>query len=72
MKKLTFNETQERISELYEDALEENTSSEGSFNRVKQIEKEIKAYEELRESFPEWKELLIEFAEERANEELPF
>ena len=72
MKKLTFNETQERISELYEDALEENTSSEGSFNKVKQIEKEIKAYEELRESFPEWKELLIEFAEERANEELPF
>jgi len=72
MKKLTFDETQERISELYEIALEENTSSEGSFNKVKQIEKEIKAYEELRESMPEWKELLIEFAEKRANEELPF
>tara|TARA_R100000808_G_scaffold17272_1_gene38310 strand:+ start:528 stop:746 length:219 start_codon:yes stop_codon:yes gene_type:complete len=72
MNELTFNEIQERISELCEDAVEENTSSEGSFNRVKQIEKEINALKELRAYHPEWKELLIEFDKERANEELPF
>ena len=70
--KLSFEEIQERISDLVDQAVEESNTSGCDINSIKEIEKEIDALEELRESKPEWKAFVKEVAEARKTEELPF
>jgi len=69
---LSYEEIQERISMLCDQAIEESNTSGCDINSIKKIEKEIDALEELRESKPEWRVFLKEVAEARKTEELPF
>ena len=69
---LSYEEIQERISMLCDQAVEESNTSGCDINSIKKIEKELEALEELRESKPEWGAFLKEVAEARKTEELPF
>ena len=72
MKKLPFTEIQKRISDLADQAIEENMSSEGDINVVKKLDKEIIRLRQIRNSMPEWIAFLKELKKERETEELPF
>jgi len=69
---LSFEEIQERISMLCDQAVEESNTSGCDINSIKEIEKEIDALEELRESKPEWGAFLKEVEESRKSEDCPF
>jgi hypothetical protein len=64
---LSFEEIQERISDLGESIFELGGEGDSPEKR-----KELKALEELRESKPEWAAFLKEVAEARKTEDLPF
>ena len=72
MKILSFEEIQESISQLCDQAVEESNTSGCDINSIKRIEKEIDALENLREAKQEWKAFLKERAESRKSEDLPF
>ena len=72
MKKLTFTKIQKRISDLADQAIEENMSSECDINVVKKLDKEIIRLRQIRNSMPEWIAFLKELKKERETEELPF